>query len=272
MTVDADVLRVRQNQLLSPKLRDIGALVFGAGMTGSWVVLGLARMLKRVDVWDFDRVSEENLGTQAYTQVELVDWPIESGGLGEEAGMFKVDALEAICDSLPVHGHRLKAPPSVQEQEKDEAIRELLAQVDVVDDRLDLSTSVVVCCVDTIEGRRECAEWAQAEKVPLFIDTRVLGEIAVIIPVIPDDTPGKVRCATWVDGNTMCYGCYLNDLPDPATVPDAPCGAVGTVFVGHWVASQVERLINNWANGQQLPGKVVTHVGQNREIIQPETS
>jgi len=246
MTVDADVLRVRQNQLLSPKLRDIGALVFGAGMTGSWVVLGLARMLKRVDVWDFDRVSEENLGTQAYTADDA------------DIDMLKTDALVGICDGLPVYGHAEPAPPEDWRVDRRHS--------------LDTEVSVVVCCVDTIEGRRECAEWARDEKVPLFIDTRVLGEIAVIIPVIPDDTPGKDCCATWVDGNTMCYGCYLNDLPDPAKVPDAPCGAVGTVFVGHWVASQVERLINNWANGQQLPGMVVTHVGQNTEIIQPETS
>ncbi|KKM69228.1 hypothetical protein LCGC14_1452920, partial [marine sediment metagenome] len=142
MTVDAETLRVRQNQLLSPKLRDIGALVFGAGMTGSWVVLGLARMLKRVDVWDFDRVSEENLGTQAYTADDA------------DIDMLKTDALVGICDGLPVYGHAEPAPPEDWRVDRRHS--------------LDTEVSVVVCCVDTIEGRRECAEWAQAEKVPLF--------------------------------------------------------------------------------------------------------
>lgn len=260
--VSRSTLEVRQHQLLAPSLRDIGALVFGAGMLGSWTVLSLARMLKRVDVWDYDRVSEENLGTQAYTQAHLVDYSGDDDEFREDIGMLKAQALEDLCYGLPVHGHPTKAPPDLN--------KEYLAS-SWPGRCLDLSTSVVVCCVDSIAARRECAEWAEANDVPLFIDTRALGELAVIYPVArlqPTTINGKVAQPVTPNEN---YNYYLADLPDESSVPDAPCGGVGTAYVGHWVSSQVARLINNWAQGQQLPGKVVHHVGQDTRIIQPET-
>lgn len=57
----------RHSELLKPEQFNTPITVIGAGSTGSWVVLQLAKLgLSDITVWDFDTVEAHNIPNQAY--------------------------------------------------------------------------------------------------------------------------------------------------------------------------------------------------------------
>lgn len=143
-------LHDRFSRIVPQRTRDFTVLIAGAGMVGSWTALALARMVKKVDIWDFDTVDAANVGVQAYSQ----------GNLGE----FKTTALERHSYGLPLEGHCDRFPREIP------------------------TCDILVMAVDSIPGRRQIAEDAYDQGVGYIIDTRVLGEIACIHAV--DNTQG----------------------------------------------------------------------------------
>lgn len=143
-------LHSRFSRIVPERTRNFHVLIAGAGMVGSWTALALARMVGQVDIWDFDEVSEANVGVQAYNAIHI--------------GQPKVIALEQQCFGLPLTGHNSRFDP-----------------YDVKDDP---PTDIVISAVDSMAGRSEVAMFAKAIRCAShFIDTRVLGEIACIHPV-----------------------------------------------------------------------------------------
>lgn len=62
----------RQLDIFNPQSFNTPVHVIGAGATGSWVVLMLAKMgIKDIHVWDFDVVEEHNLPNQAFFQRDI---------------------------------------------------------------------------------------------------------------------------------------------------------------------------------------------------------
>lgn len=58
---------IRQMDVINPALFEHEINVIGAGATGSWAVLFLAKMgFKIINVWDFDEVEDHNLPNQAF--------------------------------------------------------------------------------------------------------------------------------------------------------------------------------------------------------------
>lgn len=203
--IDRGTLLDRQVVIIPRKLQYSDVLLVGAGMVGSWTALALARVVSNVHVWDYDKVEAENVGCQAYTGVQV--------------GVPKVEALADLGVGLPIVPFNEKFPcPEMSEGE---------------------ITSPLICSVDTIESRKEIAEWCQENSIPLFIDTRVIGEQVFLVVV--DGTKGRT------------YKDYIKDLPKDEDVPDATCGMVGTAYVGMFTACQVLTTLCQWASDKPVP-------------------
>lgn len=200
----------RQGELVSSRLQEMEIIVAGAGMVGGWLVPILTRTGALVKVYDFDKVGVENLQCQPYRR--------------EDVGLSKVSAVGRLCTSAEVVIRvEERFPP-------EESIR---------------TPDVVISCVDSMAGRREIAEWCRERDVSLFLDARVLGEIAAVLSVT----------------EKKGYGEYLKELPRDEDVPDAPCGARGTAYSGVAVASKMVGFVNNWAREIRVPRKIVWHTG-----------
>lgn len=200
----------RQGELVSSRLQQMEIVVAGAGMVGGWLVPILTRTGALVIVYDFDKVGLENLQCQPYRR--------------EDIGLSKVSAVARLCTSAEVVIRvEERFPP-------EDDIR---------------TPDVVISCVDSMIGREEIAKWCKGRNVGLFLDARVLGEIAAILSV------------TEKKGYTE----YLRELPKDEDVPDAPCGARGTAYSGVAVASKMVGYVNNWAREIRVPKKIVWHTG-----------
>lgn len=185
----------RQRQLIHPKAAEYSVLIYGAGMLGSWTTHALARMVDTVTIWDGEDVVEvENIGSQAYCEVDI----------GEPKG----EALMLALNGMRVW-HRAERFP--------------LADIAIPPD-------IIIACADSMQARRDGAEWSGSNGTPLFIDTRAQGLEATIITVGPKE-----------------YGDYLGDLPSDDDMPAIPCGERGTAFVGMFVASRVASIVNIYA-------------------------
>lgn len=95
---------------------------------------------------------------------------------------------------------------------------------------------VVVSGVDSIPVRAQLANYALHHDAAVFVDTRALGELIVVCVVPMTHIP-----------------MYLADLPDPADVPDQPCGYNGTGYVGAFVAGRVGSYLNAFFRGVPTP-------------------
>lgn len=133
--------------------------IIGAGATGSFVALELAKMgVKDITVYDFDVVEEHNVSNQVYAMKHI--------------GMLKVDALAEI----------------IKEQTGTE--------ITTIAERVDGSSylkGVVFCLTDTMASRKEIFESAVRYKpqINLYIETRMginVGYIYTINPMSPLDT------------------------------------------------------------------------------------
>jgi molybdopterin/thiamine biosynthesis adenylyltransferase len=151
-------------------------------------------------------------------------------------GRQKVDALAEIAFDPPIEPHDERFPPK---KVKD----------------IDLENTPVICSVDSIKGRKEVAEWCRANKVPFMVDTRVLGDLSCIVVTSPDT-----------------YDAYLKNLPKEDDVPNAPCGAVGTAYVGMHTAGQVVTTLSRWASENTIPYMRLWDVRFNTLINSKETA
>lgn len=213
-----DVRMVRQQQLISETAQNATIMLVGLGMLGSWTAHTLARMVARVHGYDFDTVGAENIGTQAYSL--------------HDSSCSKSEALMGSLYGLAFAGHPERFGP-------------LTPVPSGAPNPL-----VVISAVDSFEGRRMVAEWAQKRCADLFIDTRAHGTVGVVLVVAPN------QLAT-----------YLETLESDDGAPIPACGTEGTAFVGMWVASQVASLINRYCAGLPTPHKQVYDVGMDDRLM-----
>ena len=205
----------RQAQIIHPAMARATVIVAGAGMLGSWTAHALARAVGKLIIYDGgDHVEAPNLGNQAYNRLDI--------------GESKNVALKSALWGLPVHTHDESFPASDVEP---------------------INVDVVVSCVDTLGGREAIAKWCLQNSIPLFIDTRAQGEVAVICTAKPNQIAEYLRC-----------------MPKAHEVEERRCGAVGSAYAGMWVASQVAATINAYYRALPLQKLLVWHVGLNQEI------
>jgi hypothetical protein len=143
----------RQLDILDPKLMDVPVTVIGAGATGSFTALSLAKMgVHKITVFDFDTVEEHNLPNQFYRQCDL--------------GKPKVVALQEIIQEF--EGLQINA--------RNEKYR---------GQRL---SGVVITCVDSMDVRLNIWKFVKDNPdVKLYIDSRMGAEVMRIYSVNPCD-------------------------------------------------------------------------------------
>jgi hypothetical protein len=194
-------------------------LIAGLGMIGGWTAMALARAVGMLHLIDPDVVEDVNIGCQPYTSMYV--------------GQDKAEALSNILTGFYT-----------------------CYQVDSFP--CDLTTepppTVMISAVDSMAGRLANVNWAWDHDIPLYIDGRIMGELAVV--------------ATAFDARS--YNEYTADLPDDDEVPDIPCGQSGTAYVGMWVASRIAAVINQWCKGIMPRPLEVYHVGVGRGMAEED--
>ena len=140
------------------RLADLPITVIGAGATGSFIALALAKMgVHQITVYDDDTVEAHNLPNQFYQPAHL--------------GWKKVSALFHLVQAFT--GVEIVARP---ERYVDQQTR-----------------GIVIVCVDQMDQRQRI--WRSCRyrpDIPLFIDTRMGAEVAIVHAITPID-PEDVR-------------------------------------------------------------------------------
>lgn len=143
----------RQLDIINPKLLNVPVTVIGAGATGSFTALSLAKMgVTDITVYDFDTVEEHNLPNQFYRQSDI--------------GKPKVNALQSIIHDFEgitisarnekYHGQRL--------------------------------SGIVIVCVDSMDARIQIWKFVKNNmNVKLFIDSRMGAEVMRVYTINPID-------------------------------------------------------------------------------------
>ena len=152
----------RQLDILDPKLMDVPVVVIGAGATGSFTSLTLAKMgVRNITVYDFDTVEEHNLPNQFYRQYDV--------------GKPKVEALREIIEQFE----------GIQITAKNEKYR---------GQRL---SGVVITCVDSMDARLNIWKFVKNNPdVKLYIDSRMGAEVMRVFSLNPSD---KFQCDAYAE-------------------------------------------------------------------------
>jgi len=135
----------RQEGILNmKKVKNLDVTIIGAGATGSFSALGIAKMgVGNITVFDEDGISEHNLPNQFYRKQDLLQ--------------FKVDALASILSDFSDSIIQIKT--EFYESQK--------------------LSELVIVCTDSISSRK--IVWEQFLKQPqtkYYIDSRMGGEMA----------------------------------------------------------------------------------------------
>ena len=145
----------RQSNIFKPHTFTTPIHVIGAGATGSWLVLLLAKLgIKDITVWDFDVIEEHNLPNQAF--------------MIEDVGYNKADMVRTIVHDFT--GANISA-----KVEKVNGIQKL--------------SGVVFMLTDTMHSRKQIFERAVKYKanVDLLIETRMDLEGGYVYTLNPND-------------------------------------------------------------------------------------
>lgn len=136
---------LRQTNIYNPETHQSKILILGAGSTGSFTALTLAKMgLKNIKVIDFDVVEEHNIPNQFYRLNDI--------------GKLKVEALFEII--------------------KDFTGTEIEIEIDKIEENTELDldmNTIIISCLDNMETRKIVFD--KIKNTPtMFIDTRFGGE------------------------------------------------------------------------------------------------
>lgn len=205
---------LRQHQIIHPKMAGMEVIIAGAGMIGGWTAHALSRAVKRVHVFDPGEVEAVNTGNQPYVSSDV--------GTAKAIALsntLSFDSYRSYVDAFP---HTV-LPVTGQE--------------------------VFVSAVDSMSGRAANASWCKDMKLPLFLDGRIRGELAVLA-VVTDQR----------------YDEYLEDLPSDDDVEDVPCGMEGSAYTGMFLAAQITATVNQWCRGAPIEPLRIWHVGLDTKV------
>lgn len=194
----------RMGEHFVPHLYDKPVTVIGAGATGSFVILELAKMgVKDITVYDFDVIEEHNVANQVYAMKHI--------------GMNKVDAIADI----------------VKEQTG--------ADITAINEKVDGSTylkGVVFCLTDSMASRKEIWERAVRFKpqINMYIETRMginVGYIYTINPMSAVDVNKYPETLYGDDvAETSTCGSSLSIVTTACTIASMACWNVVRDFKG----------------------------------------
>ena len=207
---------LRQHQIIHPQMAGMEVIIAGAGMIGGWTAHALSRAVKKVHLFDPGTVEPVNTGNQPYGEHDIGTPKVMALGLSRVEGY--VDAFPQ--KTLKVSGQE-----------------------------------IFISAVDSMSGRRANAEWCRDMKLPLFLDGRIRGELAVLAVVTDQTMAAYVR-----------YDEYLAALPSDDDVEDVPCGMEGSAYVGMFLAAQITATVNQWCQGAPIEPMRIWHVGLDTKV------
>lgn len=145
----------RHMELFNPDEFKTKINIIGAGATGSWIALFLAKLgIEGIAIWDFDKVEEHNIPNQLYGK--------------DDVGKYKVDALQSTI-------------------EKDTGIK-----IDIVNKKYTEKKlfGIVILQVDSMSERKRIFEnsISMNTQCKLMIDSRMGLDMSRIYNVCPTDT------------------------------------------------------------------------------------
>lgn len=144
----------RHRELFDPDTFTRPITIIGAGATGSWLALALAKLgLEDITVWDFDKVEEHNIPNQAFRLKDI--------------GISKVAALNGLLLRTIEQPIKMQNKRFTNEQ----------------------LSGVVFMMIDTMEGRKKIWENSIKMKpsVDLLIEPRMGLDVGRVYNVIPTD-------------------------------------------------------------------------------------
>lgn len=187
----------RQHDIIPESILGERITIIGAGATGSRIAFDLAKSgFTNLEVWDFDKVDTVNLNTQFYKLSDV--------------GKRKVTALAKNIEDFT--GYR---PETRHEKYEGQEV----------------FTGIVVCALDSMEGRRTLWEHHVEKGVNTryIIDPRMGAEMAQLFVVNPMDTQEQ--------------GDYDYSIIDDADAEEAPCTARATAYTAGLTAGLVVNTI-----------------------------
>lgn len=200
----------RQIALFNPDEHQCRVTILGAGATGSFTALALAKLgFKDIHIWDGDTVERHNVPNQLHRWSDM--------------GSSKVDATKAIvasfCDGL------------------DEVTPMITTHNQMFEEEDELTYGIVVCAADSMEARE--LFWRKIKgslKVDLYLDPRVGGQLFHLYSIIPHN-PEHIEI-------------YEASLHSDEEGSEVPCGERATCDMSFLVASRVTRAIRRFVVSQ----------------------
>ena len=167
---------LRQSQIYNPEEQQSEIIIIGAGSTGSFTALNLAKMgVSKIKVIDFDKVEEHNIPNQFFRLSDV--------------GKFKVEALKEIIQDFT--GTEIEAE-----------------NIEIKEDyefEIGLNT-IIILCVDSIEARKLI--YNKIKDFPIkILDTRMGGEGFSLHVVDLDNEEDKKKYEESLDLETKETAC-----------------------------------------------------------------
>ena len=134
----------KQDKIFPKEFRDILFTCIGAGSSGSWTIMNLAKLgVKKIIVWDPDKINPHNLPNSIY--------------YSSQVGQYKVDALKKILK---------KCEPNV----------EIITHKELFD--FSPVSGIFITTIDNMAGRREIWEKTLKDNynIQFYVDTRIGAE------------------------------------------------------------------------------------------------
>lgn len=166
---------VRQAEIIPVEKQDIGITIIGAGAIGSFAALALVKSgFENVRVWDFDKVSIENMSCQGYRKKDI--------------DKTKVSALAEIVQDFT----------EIQIETRE---GEWTAGYD--------ENPIVILAVDSMKVRKEIYEAIKAKcfNVKYIIDPRMGAEVAALYTMNPHQEGAAYEKTLYTDDNAVQERC-----------------------------------------------------------------
>lgn len=200
----------RQLALFDPESHQVPVTILGAGATGSFTALALAKLgIKDIHIWDGDTVEWHNVPNQLHR------W----GDIGEHKVEATSEIVQDFCRGLDL------IEPSIHTHGK------------MFEEEDSLGHGIVVCAADTMKARN--LFWSKIKnniRIDLYIDPRVGGQSFHLYSIDPTSPEHQEL--------------YEASLYTDEEASPVPCGERATCDMSFLVASRVVRAIRRYAVSQ----------------------
>lgn len=197
----------RQSALFDPQNHQVPVTILGAGATGSFTALALAKLgFKDIRLWDADTVEVHNVPNQLHR------W----GDCGKSKVQATAEIIQMFCEGL------------------DEVEPVITTHAKMFEAEDGIGSGVVVCAADKMDARKLFWDKVKGNvNIPLYLDPRVSGQIFHLYSIEPFN-PAHIEV-------------YEASLHSDEEGDEVPCGERATCDMSFLVASRVARAIRRYA-------------------------